>query len=96
MVQYRLKDVVKWLNMFPQKRGLYKTYSPREILTSKPVDYKKCYKIIFGSYGQAIHETNPTNITTPRTLGVVYLQLLDQYVSTKRWIIYKKIFQEKL
>ena len=63
--------------MFPQKRGFYKTYSPREILTAKPVDYKKCYKIIFGSYGQAIHETNPKNITTPRTLGVIYLRELD-------------------
>ena len=30
----------------------------------------------FGSYGQSIHETNPTNTTMPRKLGVVYLQAL--------------------
>ena len=32
--------------------------------------------MIFGSYGQSIHETNPTNTTMPRTLGVIYLQAL--------------------
>ena len=31
----------------------------------------------FRSYGKAIHETNPTNKTTPKTLGVIYLQTLD-------------------
>ena len=33
--------------------------------------------MIFVSYVQAIHETNPTNTTTPRTLNVIYLQALD-------------------
>ena len=31
----------------------------------------------FVSYVQVIHETNPTNKTTPRTLGVIFLQALD-------------------
>ena len=31
----------------------------------------------FDGYGQAIHETNPTNMTMPRTLCVIYLQALD-------------------
>ena len=30
--------------------------------------------MIFGSYGQAINKTNPTNKTMPRTLGVMYLK----------------------
>ena len=30
----------------------------------------------FGSYGQSIHGTNPTNTTTPKTLGVIYLPAL--------------------
>ena len=64
--------------MFPPKRGVSKTYSLIEILTAKPVDYKKSCKISFGGYSQAIHETNPTNVTTPRTLGVVYLRALDK------------------
>ena len=33
--------------------------------------------MIFGSYGQEVHETNQTNMTIPRTLGVIYLQALD-------------------
>ena len=32
--------------------------------------------MIFGSYGQEIHETNSTNTTTTRTLGVIYLRAL--------------------
>ena len=63
--------------MFPPKYGVYKTYSPRETLTGKPVDYTKYFKISFGSYGQAIHETKPTNTITPRKLGIIYLQALD-------------------
>ena len=31
----------------------------------------------FGSYVQSIHETNPTNTTTPRTICVIYLRALD-------------------
>ena len=31
----------------------------------------------FGRYEQAIHETNPNNTATPRTLGVIYLRALD-------------------
>ena len=39
MVRYGLKDMVKWLSMFPPKGGVSKTYIPREILILKPVDY---------------------------------------------------------
>ena len=40
MVQYRAKGVVKWINMFPPKGEVSKTYSRRAILTAKPVGYK--------------------------------------------------------
>ena len=50
---------------------------PIDILTNKPVDYKEYSKIIFGSYGRVIHETNTKNTTAPRKLGVIYLQALD-------------------
>ena len=77
MVRYGSKDVVKWLNIFPLKGGVSKTYVPKEILTAKSLDYTKYYKISFGSYGQSIHEKISTNMTMPRTLGVIYLQSLD-------------------
>ena len=41
------------------------------------MDYKKYLRMIFGSYGQSIHENNTTNTTTPRTLGFIYLRALD-------------------
>ena len=77
MVQYRAKDVVKWLNIFTSKGGVYKTYSPITKLTVKILDYKKDFNISFGSYRQAIYQTNPRNMTMTRTLGVIYLQALD-------------------
>ena len=39
MVRCGAKDVVKWLNMFPNKGGVSNTYIPIEILTAKPVNY---------------------------------------------------------
>ena len=61
---------------FSTKNGVSKTLSTRAILTAKPVDYKKNYKMSFGGYGQEIHEKNSTNTTTPRTHGIKYLQAL--------------------
>ena len=77
MVRYGPKDVVKWTNIFPPKGLVSKTYSSREILTAKPLDYKNICQMRFLSYGQSIHETNPADMTTPRTLGVIYLWALD-------------------
>ena len=39
---------MKWLNMFPSKCGVSKTYIPREILTAKPVDYKNVNRLYLG------------------------------------------------
>ena len=77
MARCGANDVMKWLNMFPPKGGVCRTYSLGGILPAKPVDYKKYRKIRFWNYGQLIHENNPTNPTTPRTLGVIYLRSLD-------------------
>ena len=68
---------MKWINVFPPKCGVSKKYMPIDILTNKLVDYKGYSKIIFGSYGRVIHETNTKNTTAPRKLGVIYLQALD-------------------
>ena len=40
MVRYGVKDVAKWIDMFPPKVGVSKAYSHIENLTAKPVDYK--------------------------------------------------------
>ena len=44
------------------------------IVTGKPIDYNKHCKTSFGSYVQALYETNPTNTTAPGTIGCIYLQ----------------------
>ena len=40
--------MVKWINMFPSKGGVSNKYSPREILTAKPVNYKNIARLDFG------------------------------------------------
>ena len=44
------KHVVMFLNTFPPKSGLSKTDSPHTIMTGKYIDWKKSYKLHFGSY----------------------------------------------
>ena len=68
--------MLKWINMFPTKGGVSKRYNLSEILAAKPMDSKKYNKPRFGSYGQATHETNPTNPTITRKLGVIYIRSL--------------------
>ena len=40
MVQYGVKHVVKWLNMFTPKGRVSKTYIQRNILRARPLYYK--------------------------------------------------------
>ena len=41
MVIRGASEAVKWLNTFPPKGGISTTYSPRAIITGRPVDYNK-------------------------------------------------------
>ena len=44
------KHVVMFLNAFPPKSGMSKTYSPRTIMTVKSLYWKKMYKLHFWTY----------------------------------------------
>ena len=77
MIKFLAQEVMKWLNMFPPKGRMSSSYSPHAIMTGYLVDYKKHCTIPFGSYVQAVHETNPTNTMAPCTLDAIYLQALD-------------------
>ena len=44
------KYVVFWVNVFPPKSGISKTYSPRTIMTGTTLDYKKHFRLEFGAY----------------------------------------------
>ncbi len=42
-----------WINAFPPKGGVSSTLSPRNIMTGIQFDYRKHYRLQFGSYVQA-------------------------------------------
>jgi len=59
--------------MFPPQQGMSAYHSPQAIVEGKSIDYRKHCMYSFGSYVQALHETNPTNTTRPRTIGCIFL-----------------------
>ena len=77
MIKAAAKRAVKWLNMFPPKGGVSKYYSPRAIVTGRPLDYNTSCKYSFGSYVQALQENVPTNSPAPRTLDCIFLDSSD-------------------
>ena len=52
-------------------------YSPRAIVTGKPLDYNNNCKHSFGSYVIALNENNPTNTPAPRGLDCIFLDSND-------------------
>ena len=67
------KHVVMFLNAFPPKSGLSKTYSPRKIMTGKSLDWKKSCKLHFWTYTQVHKDRNAANMLEERTQGVICL-----------------------
>ena len=67
------KHVVMFLNTFPPKSGLSKTYSPFTIMTGKTLDWKKSFKLHFSAYAQVHEDRNVTNMLEDRTQGEIYL-----------------------
>ena len=67
------KHVVMFLNAFPPKRGLPKTYSPRTIMTGKALDWKKIFKLQSGAYAQVHEDINVTNTLEEKTQGAILL-----------------------
>ena len=67
-------DVTDKLNLFPVKGGVSKYYSPKVILSQKPLDFEKHCKIPFGAYVQVNTENDPTNTPEMRMLDAIYLR----------------------
>ena len=67
------KHVVIFLNAFPPKSVLSKTYSPCTIMTDKSLDCKKSCKLHFGAYAQVHEDRNVTNMLEERTQGAICL-----------------------
>ena len=67
------KHVVVFLNAFPPKSGLSKTYIPRTIMIGKALDWKKICKLHFRAYAQVHEERKVTNTLEERTQGEIFL-----------------------
>ena len=68
-----LTYVVTWLNAFPPKNGISRTYSPRTILTGKTLDFEKHCKLPFGSYAQTFEDNDPSNTMDARMAASICL-----------------------
>ena len=67
------KHVVVFLNAFPHKIVLPKTYRPRTIMTGKSLGWNKSCKLHFGAYAQIHEDNNVTNTLEDRTQGAICL-----------------------
>ena len=65
--------IVLWLNAFPVKSGVSGTYSPRELVLHRKLDYKKHCQILPGSYCEVHNELVPTNTMVARTHACIAL-----------------------
>ena len=63
-------------NYFPNKHGISKYFSPRQILHRENLDYEKHCKYYFGQYVQAHDEPQPLNSQEARTLDALYMRPL--------------------
>ncbi len=59
--------LVLWLNAFPAKSKISKLYSPRELLVSWKLDYKKHCQVLPVTYCETHGKPVPTNTMTPCT-----------------------------
>jgi hypothetical protein len=71
MMIHIVLNVVKLLNFFPTKGGVYDTLSPNTIVSVETLDYKKHLSLQLGQYYQ--EEDNPHNSQIARTNGVISL-----------------------
>ena len=67
------KQVVMFLNAFPAKSRISKTYSPQKIMTGKYLDWKKSCKFHFREYAQVHGDRHTKNTLEERTQGEILL-----------------------
>ena len=73
MIKALARRVVKFVNMFPPKGGVSEYWSPRAIVTGRPLDYNASCICPFGSFLEASHEPSPSIAPAPRSLDAIYL-----------------------
>ena len=73
MITNMVLYVARVLNHFPTKGGLNSNWSPRMIMSGKPLNYKKDLALEVGSYCQVNQSNTPRNSTKARTTGGICL-----------------------
>ena len=66
-------QIVKLLNFFPTKGGIYDTLSPKTIMSVEIIDYKKHLSLQIGQYCQMHKEDDLCSSQNPRTKGAISL-----------------------
>ena len=56
-----------WINDFPAKTGIYKVYSPHDIISVRQLYFKIHFRMEFGEYADVHDEPSLTNIMKSRT-----------------------------
>jgi len=74
--------VTFWINAFVDTQGISKTFSPREIITRRGLDWNKHARALFGQYIQAHEDRDVTNTMAPRTFPALYLGPTDNIQGT--------------
>ena len=70
-------EAAKKPNFFPNKHGISKHFSPRQIVHRETLDYEKHCRYYLGQCAQAHDEPNPLNSQQPRTIDVLYLRHVE-------------------
>jgi hypothetical protein len=73
MVIHMVFQCTRLLNYFPTKGGISDTISPRTLLLSEILDYKKQFRLSIGDYCQVHENYTPRNSQLPRTQGAICL-----------------------
>ena len=77
MVKMLAMEAARKLNFFCPKGGISKYYSPRTILSQKPLDYKKHCQVPFGAFVQGFQDEQIKNNPKQRTVDGIYLRPLE-------------------
>ena len=96
MMRVLVVESARKLNFFPNKNGISKYFSPRQIVHRVVLDYDTNCKYAFGSYVQAHNEPDPTNTQAPRSIDAIYMRPIpnghEVYdLSTQRIIIRRSL-----
>ena len=79
VVKKLVMEMTRKTNYFPNRHGILKYFSPRQLLLREPLDYETDCKYYFGQYVQAHDdETNPRNSQQSQTLDALYIPAVDR------------------